>query len=156
MELPKHERKLAKHGVAVVSFNAAKTGFGDPPSQKSCTKGVWTKNLKKSKVDHEIIVVYDDREHKKGNVHSTFVAPIGGQPANFPMAWVLNHNGRVMNKVFKGLEITKAEKLAIEVAKQFDKDLEEAKKEKPDSDKASKPEDNNSSESKKREGGASD
>lgn len=112
-------------------MNIARNGFGKEPTVKSCYEGIWRESIDKSGIDHETVVILDDREHEKGDLFKFVTAdvPGGNGPPNFPIIFVLDHNGKViLDFIDPGLSaVEEAVKKQSEI---FDKALKEALKSK--------------------------
>lgn len=114
-------------------MNLARSGAGEAPTLKSCNKK-WREKIDESGIEHDTFVILDDRDHKKGNLHAFITAPINGIPSPaFPIVFVLDHNGRVVNKNFQGFTLSAATDAVKKLEKSYDEALEEAKSSKKDS-----------------------
>lgn len=133
---PKLERKLAKYGAAVVSFNLARSSAGMAPSPKTCREGKWLKAINKSGIEHETYVIVDDRKHDKGDMFKYVKAPTDQGTPWFPIMFVLDHNGKVLNKQFVEFTLSGVEALVKQQAEDYDKALKKAKASKKESDKS--------------------
>lgn len=115
-------------------MNIARDYSGRAPTVKSCSEGVWREKIDKSGIEHETYVILDDRKHKSGNLFGFVNAPVEGAAPSFPMIFVLDHNGKVLNKTFQGLSFDAITKLVKAQEETFDKELKKALKSKKDSD----------------------
>lgn len=111
-------------------MNLARDYQGKAPSPKTCSEGPWLRGINTSGVDHEAFVVLDDREHKKGNLFDFAAAKINGAIARFPLIFVLDHNGRVINKNLNGLTLEALEEMVKKQEKVYDAALKKALKSK--------------------------
>lgn len=115
-----------------MSFNVARNGTGKPPSAQSCSEGKWLSSINKKDDDHDVTVIFDDREHEKGNRFGYLTANFNGAAPIFPMVFLLDHNGKVVNKKFQKPGLSAITKAAKEQEEVYDEALEKALKAKKD------------------------
>lgn len=116
-------------------MNVARDGQGKAPSPRTCSQGKWLKAINKTGTKHETFVIVDDRDHKKGNLYKFVAAKIDGASPQFPVVFVLDHDGRLINKSIQGLKLPDVIKLVKAQEKVYDKALAKAKKSKSEDSK---------------------